>query len=262
MNAFNRIFSVIALIAILVVGVLVLVFPGVLIGLIQSLDTTIKSLSGNANGSAMFAEAAVRILFTLLFVGLMVALLWLELRRSGIRSVQVMRHNGKGRLRVTAKAVEDRIHQRIDALPGVINSTVVIKAQNRALAVKLDVLAAHDTDLVLKGEEIVGAVRNVVQDDLGLKLFARPEVTMKAAPPPRSFLPNINSILNRRKEEPIPAQLSSPTRSRTIANADADDIIDVDAGVDADVDAGVGANPAPAAAPPDPSPTATATSES
>jgi hypothetical protein len=159
------------------------------------------------------------VLFTLVWIGVLVGLLWLELRKPDFRSVQVMRSTGSGRLRVSTKAITDRVRQRVDSLSGIINSTVEISAQNKAIAVRLDVLSAHDTDLVLKGEEIVGAVRNVVQDELGLKLFAKPVVTMKAAPAPKNIFPQFNILNRNRKEEQ--AQLPPGARPMDIPTDDA-----------------------------------------
>lgn len=211
MNAFNRVFSVVALIVLLVTGVLTLLAPAVITGIVAGIDLGIKSLSNNSGAESWSpAEWAIRVLFTLFWIAILAGLLWLELRKPDFRSVQVMRSTGSGRLRVSTKAITDRVRQRVDGLSGIISSTVEISAQNKAIAVRLDVLASHDTDLVLKGEEIVGAVRNVVQDELGLKLFAKPVVTMKAAPAPKNIFPQFNILNRNRKEEP--AQLPPGAR--------------------------------------------------
>jgi len=219
MNAFNRVFSIIALIILLVIGIFSLLAPNLITGIITSIDAGIKTLSNNTGEGWSPAEWAIRLLFTLVWVGVVVGLLWLELRKPDFRSVQVMRSTGSGRLRVSTKAITDRVRQRVDSLSGIINSTVEISAQNKAIAVHLDVLSAHDTDLVLKGEEIVGAVRNVVQDELGLKLFAKPVVTMKAAPAPKNIFPQFNILNRNRKEEP--AQLTAGARPMDIPSDDA-----------------------------------------
>ncbi len=219
MNAFNRVFSIIALIILLVMGIFSLLAPNLITGIITSIDAGIKTLSNNTGEGWSPAEWAIRLLFTLVWVGVVVGLLWLELRKPDFRSVQVMRSTGSGRLRVSTKAITDRVRQRVDSLSGIINSTVEISAQNKAIAVRLDVLSAHDTDLVLKGEEIVGAVRNVVQDELGLKLFAKPVVTMKAAPAPKNIFPQFNILNRNRKEEP--AQLTAGARPMDIPSDDA-----------------------------------------
>jgi len=219
MNAFNRVFSIIALIILLVMGIFSLLAPNLITGIITSIDAGIKTLSNNTGEGWSPAEWAIRLLFTLVWIGVVVGLLWLELRKPDFRSVQVMRSTGSGRLRVSTKAITDRVRQRVDSLSGIINSTVEISAQNKAIAVHLDVLSAHDTDLVLKGEEIVGAVRNVVQDELGLKLFAKPVVTMKAAPAPKNIFPQFNILNRNRKEEP--AQLTAGARPMDIPSDDA-----------------------------------------
>lgn len=219
MNAFNRVFSIVALIILLVMGVFALLAPNLITGIVASIDAGIRTMSNNTGDGWSPAEWAIRVLFTLFWIAALVGLLWLELRKPDFRSVQVMRSSGSGRLRVSTKAITDRVRQRIDGLSGIISSTVEISAQNKAIAVRLDVLSAHDTDLVLKGEEIVGAVRNVVQDELGLKLFAKPVVTMKAAPAPKNLFPQFN-ILNRNRKD-AQAQLPPGARPMDIPTDDA-----------------------------------------
>ena len=227
MNAFNRIFTIVTAIEFMVVGVLALAFPNVLMGLMTGLQASIKAISNNTAETASLAEIAVRILLVLVWLALFAGLLWMELRKTNAASIQVMRTAGGSKVNVTTKAVQDRVRQKVDAISQVLDATVTIVAKKKALeAIQIYSVVAHDTDLVSKGKEIENAVRQVVQEELGLNLMTEPTVTLKAAPPPRSFFPQLN-ILNRgKKDEPAQVQLpSAPKPTYTPP----DDAIDADA---------------------------------
>ena len=227
MNAFNRVFTIAAAIALLVIGVLALGLPWLLTGLIDGLGTTVKTLSGNVTGTAPVAEIAVRILFVLVWIGVFGSLLWLELRKTNAASIQVMRTAGGSKVQVTTKAVQDRVRQKVDAIAQVMDVTVTVVAKKKALeVVQIYSVVAHDTDLVSKGKEIENAVRQVVQEELGLNLMTEPTVTLKAAPPPRSFFPQLN-ILNRGKKDEAP-QAQLPSAPRPVYTPP-EDAIDADA---------------------------------
>jgi hypothetical protein len=185
-------------------------------------------MSGNGDGNAPVAEIAVRILFVLAWLGLFGGLLWMELRKTNAASVQVMRTAGGSRVQVTTKAVQDRVRQRVDAIAQVMDVTVTVVAKKKALdAVQIYAVVAHDTELVSKGKEIEIAVRQVVQEELGLNLMTEPTVTLKAAPPPRNLFPQLN-IFNRNKQEE-PAQAQLPSASTMPVYTPPDDAIDGDA---------------------------------
>jgi hypothetical protein len=68
----------------------------------------------------------------------------------------------------------------VDNLSGVIGSKVKATTHSKAVDVHVDVLATKDSDLVAKAEEIAAIARMIVQDQLGLKLHSKPQVTIKA----------------------------------------------------------------------------------
>lgn len=216
MNRFNRIFTIVALVFLTIFGAATLLVPEALAGLIISTGQSVNNISGGTP----VAQWAVRILLTLVFVGIMGLLLWMELRQSGVRSILVMRSTGSGKLRVSVKAIGDRVKEGVNGLSGVISADVLVNARKNALALKLDVLTSHGTDLVVKGEEIVGTVRNIVQEQLGLKLFAKPDITLKAAPAPRLNFSQLNILRRDRRE---PEQLPPASRNDNL------DIVDGEA---------------------------------
>ena len=216
MNRFNRIFTIVALVILMILGAATLQVPQLLADLVLGIGESINGVSGGTP----VAQWSVRILLTLVYVGLVALLLWAELRQSGVRSILVMRSTGNGKLRVSIRAIQDRVKEAVNGLSGVISTDITVNARKNALAIKLDVLTSHGTDLVLKGEEVVGTVRNVVQEQLGLKLFAKPDVTLKAAPAARLNLSQLN-ILRRDRREPEQLPPGRPSDDGNIVDAEA-----------------------------------------
>jgi hypothetical protein len=185
MNLFNRIFSIVSL---LVLTVLVL---GVLLIPPEQLSALTASLFAMVNN----VQPALRALISLLLIVIVILLLWLEFRRPGSRTVEVARSTG-GRIRITTGHVEDRVAEQIDAMSGVIQSKVRISERDNSVIARVDVVAAPNLDLVTKGEDIAAKTREVIQDQLGLKLSGKPQITIKTS-----------------KMKPIAATPSSPTPS-------------------------------------------------
>jgi len=178
MNAFNRIFVIIALIVLLVAGAITLAVPALTLNFIR---TTADSM--HTTFFASFSDVArviVRILLALVWVLLMALLIWVEFRRPGSRTIEVARYTGGSAIRISTAAVADKVEEAVNAAGGIIDAKVKATGRNRAVELRLDVTATKDTNLVQKAEEIASITRQVVQDHLGLKLAGKPEVAIKA----------------------------------------------------------------------------------
>lgn len=177
MNVFNRLFTVTGLIALIVVGAATLVAPAAVLAFIQTAADTIHT-SFFANMPAN-ARVLVRLLLAIVFVLILLALLWLELRRPAQKTVEVGKHGGTT-IRISTDAIESKLRDAIDNLNGVIGSKVLAQTRGKAVEVQLDVLATKDTDLVAKAEEVSALTRSIVQEQLGLKLHNKPKIVIKA----------------------------------------------------------------------------------
>lgn len=180
MNTFNRAFTLVGLIALTIFGAATLVAPAMTLSFIDAAAAFFHtSVFG---GMTDIARLLVRILLAAIFVGVMLALVWLEIRGPASRTVEVTRATG-GRIRLTTRDIEEQIRQRVDAISGVIGVKVRVTERDNAVVAALDVQAAADTDLVGKGEEAAAVTRNVVQDQYGVRLFSKPQVTIRAVRP-------------------------------------------------------------------------------
>ncbi|MCS6773711.1 MAG: hypothetical protein RMM31_04050 [Anaerolineae bacterium] len=177
MSAFNRVFVVISLGLLLVAGAVFLIAPDVVVGLVQSL--------AEALDTALFAELtevgrfAVRTLLALGWVALFALFIWLEVRRAGTPTVEVARYTGGNTIRVSTAAVADRVRENVATVEGILGTRVSVVGRDRAVEVKVDVFAERSVDLITKAEEIAALVRRVIQDELGLKLATKPQISIQ-----------------------------------------------------------------------------------
>lgn len=178
MNAFNRIFVIITLVVLLVAGVVTLVSPAFTLGLMQNSANNIRNtfFLGFTDIGRVIARVSLAIGWAMLF-GL---LLWVQLRRSSSRTIEVARYTGGNAIRISTGAVAEKVQDAVNAVGGVIDAKVKATGRDRAVEIKLDVTATKDTDLVSKAEEIAIMTRQVVQDQLGLKLSGKPQVSIRA----------------------------------------------------------------------------------
>ena len=178
MNVFNRLFTIIGIIVLIVSGTATLIAPATVLSFIQTTANTIH-VNVFANMGEL-ARLGVRSLAAVIFVLIMLGLLWLEVRRPAQRTIEVGRYTGGTTIKISTDSIESKIRDSVDSLGGVIGARVSANTRSKAVDVSIDVLATKDTDLVAKAEEVSAITRMIVQDHLGLKLYGKPQVTIKS----------------------------------------------------------------------------------
>ena len=178
MNAFNRIFVIVTLVVLLVIGVVTLVSPAFTLNLARSTADNIRN--GFFAGFSDISRVATRITLAIGWLMLILLLLWAEFRRPSSRTIEVARYTGGNAIRISTGAVAEKVQDAVNGISGVIETKVKATGRERAVEIKLDVSATKDTDLVSKAEEIAIVTRQVVQDQLGLKLSGKPQVSIQA----------------------------------------------------------------------------------
>ncbi len=178
MNLFNRIFVIVTLALLIPLGAFALIWPAGMLGLMHALaDAARAGFFGNFTDVGRFIA---RLNLAILWVVLLGALLWLEMRRGTSQTIEVARYSGDNTLRISTAAVAEKISESVNALEGVIEAKVKATGRNRAVEVSVDVTASQDTDLVMKAEEVASLTRHIVQTELGLRLAGKPQVSIKA----------------------------------------------------------------------------------
>ncbi len=186
MKTFNRIFTLVGLILLTIFGAATLGAPAMMLNFIDSAAALFHtSIFG---GMSDIVRILVRILLAVIFVAVMLTLVWMEIRRPALRTIEVTRPNGE-RVWLIARDLEELICQRVDAISGVLRVKARVTARDKAVFASLQVEAAEDADLVAKREEAAAMAHNIIQDEYGVRLFSKPHVTVKAARPP-AFRPS------------------------------------------------------------------------
>ncbi|MCS7324278.1 MAG: hypothetical protein RMJ86_02835 [Anaerolineae bacterium] len=208
MNTFNRIFTVAGLIALLVLGAATLVTPAGMLSLLQSLaDAARTQLFAGFSDTSRFVA---RIVLAIAWVLLITLVLWMELRRPSTATVEVMRYTGGNTIRIRTTDVAERLHEAIVQVADVLDAKVRVIGRNRAVEVKVDVAAARHTDLIAKAEEIATLTRRVIQEEMGLKLAEKPQVSIRTQDGRGATAP-IKPIAPISPMQPIAAPTGEPT---------------------------------------------------
>ncbi len=175
MNVFNRILSVLFMLIVAVGGAVALIAPAATLQMAQQLANFGHNLLGELPaGLRLVARIAMAGLFSLF----MAVLLWLELRRPQAKSVEVQRAQG-GKIKLTTSDIQRRIGESVSAVDGVRSTKVFVDARNKSVAARVEVVTEPGFEPVSKGEEIAESTRAIIEDQLGLKMFAKPHVTVQ-----------------------------------------------------------------------------------
>ena len=97
-------------------------------------------------------------------------LLWLEVRRPRARAVAVQ-EVANGGARVTIDSIVQRLEYNIDHLQDVVSARPVVKAKGNGVDVLVKLETAPEIEVPMKTEEIVQLTREVIEDQMGLKLY-------------------------------------------------------------------------------------------
>ncbi|BCX03587.1 MAG: hypothetical protein KatS3mg053_1525 [Candidatus Roseilinea sp.] len=178
MNTFNRVFVIVTLGVLLILGAFALVTPAGFLALMQSIANWFRGTVFAAYSDT--GRVLVRLILAIIWIALIGLLLWWEVRRPGSRNIEIARYTGGSTIRISTDAVQEKVKEQVDAIAGVIESKVHATGRNRAVELSLDVSVTKDVDLVAKAEEVAAVTRQVVQDQLGLKLAGKPQVAIKA----------------------------------------------------------------------------------
>ncbi len=179
MNLFNRIFTIIGLASLLLLGAALLIAPAELLGLMHvAADAARIYVFGSAPD---LTRLIVRLLAALLWIAAVGGLLWLEVRKRPTVMLSVIRRDGGAVIQVAARTVEMRIHEAIDALPGVIAAHATARPRSKGVEITVDVRATFATDPVARAAEAADVVRTIVQSEFGLRLAGDPQISVRTA---------------------------------------------------------------------------------
>lgn len=177
MNVLNRVLAIILLI-IFVVLLAVLIFAALAMPerAVTSASQAVASLQPHLT---MFNRLVFSGLALLVAVA-GVLLLFLEIRRSQVKAIQVHDVTG-GEVRITIDSISQRLEYNISRLEDVVSVKPTVTAKGSGVDVALSIQTAPEIDVPMKTEEVVQLTREVIENQMGLKL-QKVSVEIKHAP--------------------------------------------------------------------------------
>ncbi|MGC9399039.1 MAG: hypothetical protein ACP5HM_07875 [Anaerolineae bacterium] len=136
------------------------------------------------------------ILLALAFDILAALLIYFEVRRKRVRYIRVEELSG-GLATLSIESIAEQLRYQIDPLPNVIKVSPEVKAKGNKVHAVVDVTVKPGANVPQMAAELVGRVKRVLMEDLGLQPAGEPQIRMrvasqparKAAPPERKVAP-------------------------------------------------------------------------
>jgi hypothetical protein len=179
MNAFNRIFTILALIALLVGLSLALIAPAVVINLVPMAAGALHNLLFANLTDAPAARLLVRVALAALFALIILFILFLELRRPRPKTVEVAQESG-GKVRVMNETIERKLQDQIEGLGDMVNAKVKVSEKGKAAVnVSVEAFTTQSGDPITKGSDVARVISDVIENQLGLRLASKPTVVVK-----------------------------------------------------------------------------------
>lgn len=138
--------------------------------------TTLQTLQALDPSNFIIAQATIGIIAVFLFG----ALFWLELWGMRQRGVRIRTMTG-GSAELDTASISRRLEWHLEKVAEVNNVIPTVHAKGGAVNVRLEIEVEPEVDIPLKTDEVVALARDVVEEDIGLKL-GRLDVHMRCAP--------------------------------------------------------------------------------
>ncbi len=180
MGLFNRIIAGLLWLLLLAGGAIFAVLP---LESVRTSQTALASLATfltdwhSANPTNFLIAQAV---FGVVVVVIFGTLLWLELWGGRQRGVRIRTVEG-GSAEVDTQSVGRRLEWHLDQLAEIIRVVPVVRSRGGSVDLKLEIEAAPDVDIPMKTEEVVELTRDIIEQDMGLKL-GKLDVHVRCAP--------------------------------------------------------------------------------
>jgi hypothetical protein len=180
MNIFNRIVVTLLWVLLLALFATAAVLPfqslASLQGYLAAVDSWLRGYQATQPSNFLIAQVAVATLAVLIF-GFLIALeIWTDQRR-GVR----IRTAQGGSAELDTTSIGRRLSWRLDQLAEVISVVPNVKSKGGSVDIKLEIETAPDVDVPMKTDEVVEVTRDIIEQDMGLKL-GKLDVHMRYAP--------------------------------------------------------------------------------
>lgn len=180
MNGFNRLVATLLWLGLLLLSLALAVNPIGALVLAQAwlgeLATRLQAWQASNSTNFIIAQIAAGIAAVTLFA----MLIWVEVVTMRRRGVRIYTAEGESAM-LDIDSVGRRLAWHLDQLAEVMTVVPVVRARGDAVDVRLEIEAAPDVDIPLKTEEVVQVTREVIEQELGLRM-GKLDVHMRCAP--------------------------------------------------------------------------------
>jgi len=183
-NVFNRIITILGAVVLFLATVIALVFPLGTLDWLGQIAMSWRDYLAYCEANARYWSVAIRSSLVVIAVVLFGLLMFLELRRRRVRTVQVVTSEG-GTAAVVTDSVAQRLVHHIDRLADVISVSPKVSGRGRTVHIDLDLETGPEIDVPMKSNEVVAVAREVVEERMGL-LLGKVNVRIRHAPYPQS----------------------------------------------------------------------------
>jgi hypothetical protein len=180
MNAFNRVLAIVVCVVLMAVVGVTAVAPITTVAYLQDALAQAQAwLSAQQEIDAsnfLIGQIAVGVIALLVFG----VLIGLEIWSGQRRGVRIRTAQG-GQAELDTSSISRRLSWQLDQLAEVISVVPIVKSKGGSVDIKLEIEAAPDIDVPMKTDEVVEVTRDLIEQDMGLKL-GRLDVHMRYAP--------------------------------------------------------------------------------
>jgi len=182
-NTFNRIVMILLILVAFLVVTIGLVVPAESLAVIRGVaDNTLYTMN-RLRPEFIVSFRALLVLCAVFIDVLLVGLLILEVRGPAKHTLRVQRVGG-GEVVVTAESLVERLQYQIDQLADVIGVRAHVAPRGGGVDVQVSLQTGADVNVPEKAEQVLEITRQVVEDQMGLRLARKPRVNVHAMPTP------------------------------------------------------------------------------
>jgi hypothetical protein len=180
MNTFNRIAMIVVLFLLIAAVAIAAVAPFTTISYLQDSLIQANTWVGEQQevnaSNFLIGQIAIGVIALILFG----VLIGLEIWSGQRRGVRIRTAQG-GQAELDTSSISRRLSWQLDQLAEVISVVPIVKSKGGSVDIKLEIEAAPDIDVPMKTDEVVEVTRDLIEQDMGLKL-GRLDVHMRYAP--------------------------------------------------------------------------------
>lgn len=180
MTIFNRTVAILLWLTLLALVCFVAVVPMLAIDQMQNLLSAARSQftawQAQNPTNVMIGQAAVGVTGLVVFGGLV----WLEVLAMRRRGVRIRTAEG-GSAELETGSISRRLAWHLDQLAEIIAVVPAVKSRGGSVDIRLEIEAAPDVDIPMKTDEVVEVTRDIIEEEMGLRL-GKLDVHMRCAP--------------------------------------------------------------------------------